>query len=491
LRVNNPVLVAFAHFDIYNGRDKMKNRTAPGSKMVNMLRQPKGFYKSVFALMIPIVLQNLITQTVTLADTFMIGVLGEQYLAAATMATTPIFLLNIILFGMQSGVGILVAQYWGKGNTDAINRVLGVGMYIAVAYTFAAALIIAIIPHQVLGLVTSDQTLVGLGAQYARIVGFSMVFNAISLVYISCQRSMENVRLGLVVLIISAVFNVFGNWVLIYGNLGMPALGMEGAAISTLCARILEVIIVSAYAMRNSRLPLKIWLLLKPGMTIFRDFVKYSLPVLFNEALWGLGAMMYPVIFGHMAGAQSILAAYNISGNLDRLFAVTMFASGAATAVIVGREIGAGRRDNAESVAKSLLALSFIIGLLSGVLLLLALLVVLEPFVFGFFDLSAEAASTASIMLMILSFSAPLRTLGFTMGIGVMRGGGDVKALMLIDVGTLYFIALPIAAIAGLVAGASITVVYSSVLIENAIKTGLLYIRVRGGKWVHDVTREL
>ena len=459
--------------------------------MTNILQQPKGFYRSVFALMIPMVLQNLITQTVTLADTFMVGMLGEQYLAAATMAATPSFIFMIITFGVQSGIGILVAQYWGKGNTDAINRVLGVGLYFATALTLAGAMVIFVLPMQILNLITNDGALVELGSSYVRIVSFSMVFNTISLVYLACQRSMENARLGVVVLSISSVFNIFGNWILIFGKLGMPALGLEGAAISTLCARILEVVIVAVYALRNSRLPLKIKLLLKPGLVIFKDFVRYSAPVLLNEALWGFGAMLYPVIFGHMTGAQSILAAYNIAGNLDRLFAVSMFACGNATAVIIGREIGAGRQKQAESIARSLVMLSFLLGLASTALLLIARYTIIEPFVFPLFGLSSGAISDAVTMLFILALASPIRTLGFTMGIGVLRAGGDVNALMYIDVGTLYFIALPIAAIAGLVLGASISVVYSSTFIENLAKTALLYFRIRSKKWIHDVTRDL
>ena len=458
--------------------------------MIDTFKQPNGFYRNVFALMIPIILQNIITQTVTLADTFMVGVLGEQSLAAVTLAATPMFVFTIFTFGVQSGAGILVSQYWGKGNTSAINRVLGVGLYFSIIITFGAAVILSSFPQQILNLVTSEKSLVGLGVPYARITGFATACNAISMIYISCQRSMENPRLGVIVLSISALFNVFGNWVLIFGKFGFPALGIEGAAIATLCSRIIEVIIIAIYAMRNSKLPIKIMLLLKPGFTIFRDFVKYSIPVLVNEGLWGLGAMLYPVIFGHMAGAGSILASYNIAGNLERLFAVATFASGAATAVIIGREIGAGRREHIISVAKSLMALGLLLGLASCAILMVARFTVLVPIVFPLFDLSKEATSNATIMLTILACITPVRTLAFTMGIGILRGGGDVKALMYIDVGSLYFVGIPMAAITGLILKADIGVVYSSLLLEDAIKLVFLYFRVRSKKWINDVTRE-
>lgn len=458
--------------------------------MTNVLRQPKGFYRGIFALMIPIILQNLITHTVALTDTFMVGMLGEQYLAAVTIAVTPQFILMIFTFGVQSSMGILVAQYWGKGNINTINRVLGIALYATALITILGALLIHSIPHQLLSLVTSDKSLVALGAPYARITCFAIALNSISLVYLSCHRSMENPRLGVIILSISAVLSIFGNWVLIFGNLGFPALGIQGAAIATLSARIIEVTIVFIHAFRNSRFRVKLGLLLKPGMTIFRDFCKYSLPVLLNESLWGFGTMMYPVILGHMTGAQTILAAYNIAGNMERLFAVTMFGCGNATAVIIGREIGAGRRDRVYSVAKSLMTLGFFLGLGSGALLILTRLTIMEPLVFPLFGLSQDAASSATIMLTIIAILLPVRTVGFTMGIGLMRGGGDVKRLMLLDIGTLYGIALPLAAFTALVLKTGITVVYLTIAFEELVKVTLFYFRVRSRKWINDVTRE-
>jgi Na+-driven multidrug efflux pump len=153
---------------------------------------------------------------------------------------------------------------------------------------------------------------------------------------------MENARIGFFVLTISALFNVLANWVLIFGRFGFPALGIEGAAIATLISRILELLIVSVYAMKTKRFILKLKLLIKPGVVIVKDFVKYSLPVILNEALWGLGAMLYPIILGHMSSSAVILAAYTIAGNIERLFGIAVFATGGATAIIVGREDRSG-----------------------------------------------------------------------------------------------------------------------------------------------------
>ena len=458
--------------------------------MTSIIKQQRGFYRNVFAIMIPIMLQNLITHTVTLADTFMVGMLGEQYLAAVTIATTPMFIMLILVFGVQSGMGILVSQYWGKGDTNVINRVVGVAIYVALFVTIIGVALMRSLPHHILGFVTNDSALVDLGVPYMRITCIAVMLNSISLVYLACHRSMENPRLGAIVLGVSAAFNVFFNWILIFGNLGFPALGIQGAAIATLVSRIIEVAIVILHALFNTRFRMKLSLFLKPGLIIFKDFIKYTLPVMLNEALWSMASMMYPVILGHMFGAETNLAAYNLAGSLERVFAVAMFACGGATAVIIGRELGAGRSDSVNSVAKSLIALGFVIGICSGALLLLARLTVFEPFVYPLFDLSNDAASKSSIMLTILIIMLPIRTLGFTMGIGILRGGGDVKAFMIIDLLTLYAVALPLAFVFGLVLKLGVTIVYSTLLLEEVTKCTLIFLRVRTKKWIKNITRE-
>lgn len=454
------------------------------------MQQPKGFYRKVAVLMIPMVLQNIISQSITLADAFMVGIIGEQNLAAITIATTPLYVFNIFVFGVQSGVGILVSQYWGKGDKRAINRVVGIGTYCSAIVTFTGAFLLLLFPAQILSLVTNESELIEISVQYARYAGFAMALNSISLTYIASQRSMENTRFGFIVLSISAALSIFGKWILIFGNLGMPALGIIGAALSTLIARIIEVCIVIVHAFRNKRLPIDLKLFLKPGITIFKDFAKYALPVIYNESLWGVGMMLFPVILGHMDGAEQILAAYNIAGNLERLVSVGVITCANATAVIIGREIGAGRMDRLEGVARSLIALGAIIGICTGGLLVLARFTILKPLIFPLFGLSNEATGNANAILTILAFIIPLRTVSWTMGIGVLRGGGDVKAYMYIDVGVLYLVALPLAFIAGLVFKLGIAIVYSSILVEYAIKLPMLLIRIRSKKWIHNVTRE-
>lgn len=345
-------------------------------------------------------------------------------------------------------------------------------------------------PEFFLSIITNDAEVVALAVNYAKIAGFAHMCNSISGVYIAAHRSMENARLGVVVLTLSSLINVLGNWLLIFGKLGFPAMGITGAAVATLISRIVELVIVLIYAAKNKRFKIIPKSLFKPGLVILKDFLKYSLPVILNEALWGFGAMIYPIILGHMENSMVILAAYTISGNIERLFGVAVFAGGGAASVIIGREIGAGRKDTVYSAGKALVMLSFFMGLASAALLFVATLIIMEPYIFPLFKLSEAAAEACTIMLTIMSFVMIIRTVGFTMSIGVLRGGGDVRAVMYIDIGSLYLVALPAAAISAFVFGAGIAVVYGCIALEDIIKTILSLFRFRSKKWINDVTRE-
>jgi putative MATE family efflux protein len=254
----------------------------------------------------------------------------------------PVFIIQLMIFGFQSGMAVLVSQYWGRGDTASINRCLGVALYAVTAVSAVLALITCFFPTQVLGLITPNPDLVALGKGYIRIVGFSYVFNSISSIYAGVQRSTEHPSFGMMLFGISMAVNTSLNYVLIFGKFGAPALGVTGAAVATLTSRIVEFAVAVGYALWCKRLPLQWGCLLRPGRAILRNFIRYSTPVVCNETLWSLGTSMLTVIMGHMASSQDMLAAYALVGSIDRLATVVCFGLAASAAVIVGKEIGAG-----------------------------------------------------------------------------------------------------------------------------------------------------
>lgn len=458
--------------------------------MLKALRQEPGFYRRLWALSLPMILQNLITTFLGFADTFMVGLLGNAEMAAVTAANVPIFIIQVMIFGFQSGMAVLVSQYWGRGDLDNINRCMGVALAAVTAVSTAVALVTFFFPAQVLGLITPNADLIDLGVRYIQIVGFSYIFNGISSIYAGVQRSTEFPAFGMILFAISMCVNTFLNFVLIFGKFGAPALGVTGAAVATLTSRVVELAVAVGFALWNKRQPLRWGCILRPGRAICRSFIKYSTPVVCNETLWSLGTSMLTVIMGHMANSQDMLAAYALVGNIDKLSTVVCFGIAASAAVIVGKEIGLGRdQDHVFSVSWTLLLSSMLIGGVVMVGLLILLPAFFQPVLFPLFKLTTGAAEAATCLALVYALSMPMRAFDITNITGVLRAGGDAKVASLIDVGPLWLAAIPLMALTALVLDAPVWVVCLSMQVENICKCPLGLIRFHSRKWINDITR--
>ena len=458
--------------------------------MLHALRREEGFYKNLLALTAPIVLQNIITTSLGFADIFMVGLLGNAEMAAVTAANVPVFIIQVVLFGFQSGMAVLVSQYWGRGDVENINRCMGVALYAATGFASLVALATFLFPVQVLRLITPNEELVQLAVNYIRLVGFSYIFNSVSSIYAGVQRSTEFPAFGMTLFGISMCVNTFLNFVLIFGHFGAPAMGVTGAAAATLASRIVEFIAAAGYALRSGRLPLKWSCILRPGRDILRRFVRYSTPVVCNEAMWSLGTSMLTVIMGHMDNSQDMLAAYALIGNIDKLSTVVCFGLAASAAVIVGKEIGqGGSREKIYSVSWTLLLSSMLVGGAVMALLLILLPTFFRPVLFPLFQLTPGAAEAASCLAVIYAVFMPMRAFDITNITGVLRAGGDARAASLIDIGPLWLAAIPLMALTGLVLDAPTWVVCVAMQGENLLKCPIGLIRFHSRKWINDVTQ--
>ena len=456
--------------------------------MFSYMKRGPGFYRQVAALAAPIVMQNLITSTLGMADTFMVGMLGEAPMAALTLANIPLFVVQTLIFGMQSGSSVLMSQYWGKQDMEAINRVMGVAVWGSTLVTSVFMTVLLVCPVEFLSLFGNQPEVIGLAAQYGQIAGVSYVFAGLTMMYVTAYRSMEYPQLGMYILVSSMLVNTFLNWVFIFGNLGAPALGVRGAALATLIARVLEVVIVAVHMVKTSFFRVKPGLLLRPGRDMVMRFVRYGSPVVCNETMWGLGSSVFPTIMGHMAGSTEILAAYTIAGNMDKNGMVVSFGLAATAAIIIGREVGAGRPEEVKEVGRALSTLSFLCGLVIGGLLFLFGWFLAPAVIYPLFKLSARAAAIATMMIVIQAAVRPLRDFNSVTIVGVLRGGGDVKWATLIDISPLWLVAIPLAALCGLVLKTDITWVYLVMSLEHIVKCGMGYHRMHSGRWIRDLT---
>lgn len=458
--------------------------------MRSVLRREPGFYKRLWTLAAPMILQNIITTSLGFADTFMVGLLGNAEMAAVTAANVPVFIIQIVIFGFQSGMAVLVSQYWGRGDTDNINRCMGVALYAVTGFSTLLALTTFFFPAQVLRLITPNQDLVVLGTRYIQLVGFSYIFNGISSIYAGLQRSTEYPKFGMILYGISMCVNTLLNYVLIFGKFGAPALGVTGAAIATLTSRVVEFLIAAVFASRSRRIPLRWSCILRPGRAILHSFIRYSAPVVGNEAMWSIGTSMLTVIMGHMDNSQDMLAAYALIGNIDRISTVVCFGIAAAAAVIVGKEIGQGHdRMQVYVVSRTLLLVSVLIGCGVMTLLLILLPSFFRPVLFPLFRLTPGAVEAAACLSVIYAVSMPMRSFDVTNITGVLRAGGDARVASLIDVGPLWLAAIPLMALTGLVIHAPTWVVCIAMQAENLLKCPIGLTRFRSKKWINDVTR--
>ena len=456
--------------------------------MLSYFKREPGFYRRLIALALPMIVQNLITNSLGLVDTFMVGTMGEGPLAGVTLANIPIFVVQLMMFGFQSGSSVLISQYKGKGDLNAINRVMGLGMYAAGAITLAFALLLTLIPHQFMSLFGNDPEIIAIAAGYARIVGWSYFFDSFVQIYNGTHRAMGEPRRGMYILCVSMVINTFLNWVFIFGKLGAPAMGAEGAALATLLARVVSFTIMVVWAIRDKKFRINLSLLLRPGREMGRHFLQIATPVVLNETLWSLGSSMYPTIMGHMDGSKEILAAYAIAGNITNLCTVGIFAIAGTAAILVGQEIGSGNTHKVKSLGGLLSTIASLFGLVIGLIFYGLLHLVFVPYLYPLFDLSGRAASICTMMLTVIFLTMLLRAFCTTNIVGVLRGGGDVRMATIIDIGPLWVIAVPLAALLGLGLDLGILAVYLVMTLENLVKCVLGYLRYRSGAWVRDVT---
>ena len=453
--------------------------------MFQALKRDKAFYSYLVRLTAPIALQNLITFSLGLIDTLMVSQLGNH----ETAANVPVFLLISIVFGVQSGVGILISQYWGKRDLKSISRAIGVASFLGVALALVVAVVLFLWPVQIMDLMSNKHHLSLLGAPYLRVIGFSYVFNMLSSIYVSAQRSVENSSFGMKLFGMSTILNTGMNYLLIFGKCGFPMLGVEGAAIATLLSRVAEFVVCLICALRSRVIPLDWKALARPGGEMLRRFVKYSSPVLVNELFWGLGNSLLTVILGHTVISVEFLAANAVMGNLNRLFLVVCFGLGAATAVMVGKAIGEGQsREELMALSRTLSWVTILVGAVLAVVALALVPLLFQPEIFPLFKLEGLSAHLATTLAVTGFACIPFHAYSISAVTGILRAGGDVFWSTALDLGPQWLIALPLTALLGLVLNADPWFVSLAIQAESFVKCPICLWRIRSEKWIHDVT---
>ncbi|XZM23499.1 MATE family efflux transporter [Clostridium perfringens] len=449
-----------------------------------IITRDKRFYRLLFSIALPIAVQNLITFMVSMVDTLMVGALGEIQLSAVSIANNLFFVLTILMFGLAGGSNIMISQYWGKGNVKTIHKILAIMYRVCLLITGIFIFIALFLPKYFMGIFTTDKAVIDFGASYLRIVCIGYLFYSITNCTIMMLRSVKTVSISIIVYTASLVVNSILNWFLIFGNLGAPELGIRGAAIATVCARITEFSIVLVFMFIYERkIGLKIEHLLKLDKEILKDYVGLCTPVLCNELLWAIGASMISVIVGRMG--TEVVAANSINGVAHQFVTVFIFGMSNATAVIIGNTIGEGKKEKAKEYAYSIGIFSVVMGCISGLMILL-----IKPFVVNFYNVSYSTKLIAMEIMTVTSGIIVFQSLASNFMMGVLRGGGDAKFVLINDLIFMWLVAIPGGFFVAFVLELPVALVFLVIKCDEILKSLTSVYRVISGKWVNDVTKD-
>ena len=460
------------------------------------------FLGKVVTIALPVSLQNLLNTVTNMIDTIMIGSLGASALAAVGLANKYFFVFGLLVFGICSGSGVLAAQFYGNRDVRNIRKVLGLTVIMATVGAIVFMLPCFFTPDVVMRIFTNSADAQKLGIIYLRIVVFTYWFTAVNVAMTQIMRTVGEAKKPVYTSILAIAANIFLNYTLIFGHFGAPRLGVAGAAIATLAARIIEFIslllVISfvrvpagydrharpdkreeQYIFRCSLSELTGW-----SRPFIRSYFSTSIPVICNEFMWGLGTTLYSVAYGRMG--DNAVAAITISSTIEELVMVLWFGLSSATAVILGNELGAGKLSEAEDHAAKFCTICVVMSvLMMGILLLMR-----RPLL-SLFAVGPEVEDLTLKILGVLIIVFIPKMLNTIIVVGILRSGGDTKWCLFIDTSGVWLVGVPLAFLGALVWHLPVYIVYFLVCIEEIYKSVFGLWRVKRKKWLRNIAIEV
>ena len=449
----------------------------------------KPFWQVTARLALPIALQNVLTSSFQLVDTMMVSRLGDLTLSAVGMAGQWGWMANLLGFGLCSGMSVFVSQYWGVRDLKGIRRVLGMALLLCLLLTGGFLAVALAAPEFVLGLFNRDPAVVETGCRYLRIVCFAYPAMVLTNVLATVLRNTEQVRSPLYVSMVTVVVNAVVNYGLIFGRLGMPELGVTGAAIATCISSWLgPVLLLGISAVQKNLLMGPVKELLAFGLGDLAGFFRRALPVLVNEGMWALGIVCLNMIYSNMG--YEYYAGMTVFKTFSDLCFAFYVGLGNACVIMVGKSVGQGKIARALQDSTRFTVLVPLAGLLIGGLMILFRHQLLAIFAVGD-NLSPLTVRTALSVTVFCGLEIALRNITYVQVVGVFRSGGDTIHGMIFDLASLWLVAIPLAWLAANVWGAPfLAVVMCAYLGEDLPKTLLCLRHFRSQRWLQPVTRE-
>ena len=398
--------------------------------MVDYKQERKAMLRAFFPLLAAIALQQILALTVNLVDNFMLGAYSEQAMSGASLVNQLQFILQQVMGGIGGGVAVLGAQYWGKGETGPIKRIISVGLKFGILAGAVMLIITSLFPEQIMGLLTVDQTIIAEACDYLNIMRFTYVIYGASAVLMYSMMSVETAFIGTVMSAMTIGINAVLNYTFIYGNFGAPELGIKGAAYSTMVSRLVELATIIIYIrFRGKKLKAKLNEILRFDFEYLSDYIRVSVPVMITGLMWGVAQFVQTAILGNMQGqAAEVIGANSISSVVFQIFAGFGFACTNASSVIIGKTVGMGRKDLVKSHAKTLQIVFIILGAVTGLAIF-----IFKDAVVSLYNVSDITRSLTVQFLTILSVTTIGSCYEFPVEAGVIAGGGNTKYALIVD----------------------------------------------------------
>ncbi len=441
----------------------------------------KAFYKKVAAIAVPIALQGLITNGVNIMDTLMIGTLGETQLSAVSLANQFISIFHIFCMGIGMGASVLVARYYGMRDNPSLKKTITIMLRLCLLMATLFCIGTVLLPSEIMRIYTTETDIITNGIEYLRYSIISYYFLGLSLTCTIVLRNVGQVRMPLYTSIGAFFVNVLANYIFIFGKLGVPAMGVAGAAIGTLVARIFEFSVICGYLfLADHEIGYRIRDILSPVGKLWNEYIRISIPVLISDGILALGNNSVAMVIGRLG--KAFVAANAVTAVTQQLSSVMIQGFSQAGAIVTGYTLGEGDKEKAHRQGYAFLGVGLIFGLISaGIIMLLS-----EPMIQAY-NLSVETQQIARALILSISIIVVFQATNSIMTKGVLRGGGDTKMLMLADNIFLWIASVPLGILAGLVLHLPAFWIYFALKIDQVLKAIWCVIRLRSDKWIKKI----
>jgi putative MATE family efflux protein len=454
------------------------------NKVLNFYRDPDYFHE-VRKIAVPIIIQQLMFSGLNLLGVVFVGQKGDASVAAVGLAGQVAFLLNLVHFGIISGAAMFTAQFWGRQDVPNLRRVLGLCLILAISASLIFFALAQLLPHQILSIYSKDATVIELGADYIRTFSWTFLFFGVTFSYALVMRSTGNVKIPTTISVIALSISTILSYSLIFGKLGLPELGIQGAAVAAVIARAFECVtlLIVTYITR-SPVAASLRELTDFDRAFINKVIRPMLPVILNELFWSLGITTYNIIYGRM-GTTSF-AAINIVSTIEQVAFVLFIGISNATSVLVGNRIGADKEQEAFVYAGRSIGLGIVGGMVIGLLLQL----VKDP-ILTLYNVSPEVIQNAGYIINVVTFFLWVRVNNMTIVVGILRAGGDTRFSLFLDGFIIWLVGVPMAYLAAFVLHLPVYYVYLFVMSEEAAKWVLGISRYRSRKWINNLAAQV